>query len=666
MFLDPSSATFPHHPNPPQRRRRRLGFGIGVFFVLFLLASGYVAVAATRMVHGAMTMRDSLFDAKTAIASAEFSVALSDLSVAREGIDACRTGIEMLAWAEYVPWIGSRYRASVGMIDATRNTIDVVSDAVSIAADVYRVIEDARATLAWKDPSIAQVPIHDLPTSVKRELFVRLADALPALQSMQVKLALAEEDIVEFQAIPETQVVADFIIPFAQVVSDLKASVDFLVPFAGITREFTGLRGDRQFLLMFMNDTELRPTGGFLGSYGLLLIRDGDMKQLTTDDAYAIDVPAAQSGAYVIASPEPIVTYLEQPVWYFRDGTWSPDFATGAQETVSLFRQEIAAAGDPIPQIDGVIGLTTGFLEQLLEFIGPVTVNGVIYTAESAADVLEYQVEVAFEERGIPLEDRKDVVGELTNVILDRLLEVSPSRFADVFMLLSSAFVHKDMALYSTDIQTQAIIEDAAWAGAVNTERADDVVMVVDANMASLKSDPVVQRSIAYSIAPYGNEYRATLAITYDHKGSFDWKTSRYRTYTRVYVPEGSALVSVDGSLKNDAIRNPSGAPGDVTTTHEFGLTSFGTFTSIEPGQSRTLTFVYTLPETVKQAIARGAYDLRFLKQIGADPRELHLNLDFNRTLRGASPAELESQWGDDMYRVDAVLDRDQDFWVEL
>lgn len=669
MFLEPSNAELPEAPVAPLPRRRRrwhLGVGIVIVLVVSLLGVAYVAIAATRVIHGGVATRDALMEAKVEIADADFSGALTSLADARSGIDEAHAGADMLAWTANLPWIGPRYTASVGVLDATQNTIDVLSDAVSIAAEVYGVIEEARDTLAWKDPDIASVPIHDLPTSIKRELFVRLADALPDLRTMQVKLDLASEDIEEFQAIPETEAIADIIAPFASVVADLKTSVDFLVPFAGITREFAGLRGDRQFLVMFMNDTELRPTGGFLGSYGLLLIRDGDMKQLTTDDSYAVDALVAGNTAYAIPSPAPIAKYLGQPVWYFRDGTWSPDFPTGAQETVSLFRQEIATAGQPVPQVDGVIGITTEFLEQLLDFVGPVVVNGVTYTAGSAADLLEYQVEVAFQEQGIAREDRKDVVGDLTNAIMDRLLEVSPSRFTDVFSLLSTAFEQKDMSLYSSDAQTQAALEDSEWAGAVDSGDADDVVMVVDSNMASLKSDPVVKRSIAYSVSPYGSDYRATLAITYDHEGSFDWKTSRYRTYTRVYVPEGSELISVDGSLANDAIRSPSGAAGEVTTTDEFGLTSFGTFTSIEPGQSRTLTFVYTLPASVATAIKNGSYTLRVLKQIGADPRNLSLDLDFNHTLRAASPAEDSSNWGDDVYTIEAEMDKNEEFWVEL
>lgn len=670
MFLEPSTSQIPESMLPPapapRRKRWRLGIGFAIATVVIVAGCVYVGIAATRVVQGGIATRDALMSAKTNIAETDFAAAQTDLTTAADGVVEAKAGAAMLSFVSYLPWVGDRYDAAVGMLDATQNTIDVLAEAVAIANDVYGVVSEARDALSWRDSEYANTAIHDLPTSVKRALFVRLADALPDLQEMQVKLDFASEDIARFQELPEMESFADLVVPFATVVEELKTSVDFLVPFAGITREFAGLRGDRQFLLMFMNDTELRPTGGFLGTYGLLVIRDGDMKTLTTDDAYAVDVLVAGNPAYSVVSPAPIAKYLEQPIWFFRDGTWSPDFATGAQETTALLRQELAVAGQPVPQVDGVIGITTGFLEQLLEFVGPVTVNGTEYTAQNAAEVLEYQVEIAFEQQGISREDRKDVVGTLTQAVMDALLEVSPSQFTDVFTLLSEGFANKDLAMYSSDPDTQAVLDDYHWSGAVDQEDADDYLMVVDANMAALKSDPVVERTIAYSLAPSANGYQATTAITYNHTGSFDWKTSRYRTYTRIYVPEGAQLVSVDGSLANDAIRNPQGLAGEVTTADEFGLTSFGTFTSIEPGQTRTLTFVYTLPKSIGDAIAAGSYTLRMQKQIGAESPDVVLNLDFNKDIQDASPAEESSFWGDEVYSLETSLDVDQEFSVEL
>lgn len=675
MFLEPSDANPPahHHAESPvappvfSRSKRKRGHAgvviVGAFVLVAFLA--YVGIGVTRIVNGALAARSALTSAKTSIADTDFAQAQADLSSAHDGLAEAQSGASMLKFASYIPWLGTRYDAGVAVLDATEKTVDVLEEAVGIAQDIYSVVAEARATLAWQEPGAADTPIHDLPVEVKRTLFSRLASSLPSLRTMQVKLDLATEDLATFHELSGAAGIDDLIAPFETVLAKLKTGVDFLVPFAGITREFAGLDGDRQFLLMFLNDTELRPTGGFLGTYGLLVIRDGDMKSLTTDDTYAVDALVAGS-SYAAPSPAPIATYLEQPVWYFRDSTWSPDFGAGAKDAIALLRQEIAASGQPVPQVHGAFGMTTTFLSDLLDFVGPITVEGQTFTAENASDLLEYQVEIAFEQQGILRADRKDIVGKLTNAMLDKLLEVPSSRFEEVFALLVEGFSKKEIALYSTDSGTQAVLDDAAWSGKVSQGNTADVLMVVDANMASLKSDPVVKRTINYTVVPHNGGFQATAAITYKHEGSFDWKTSRYRTYTRIYVPAGSTLISSSGSLVNDAIRDPQGTVGAITTESEFGLTSFGAFTSVEPGQSRTLTFTYQLPASVTTAVAAGSYSLTMLKQIGADPHDVVLRLDFNHALRSASPAEDSSLWGDDIYDATDTLDANKEYRVNF
>ena len=150
--------------------------------MMSVVACVYVGIAVTRVVQGGITTRDALMSAKTHIADADFSAAQVDLSTAADGVGEAKAGAAMVGIVSYIPWIGERYDAAVGMLDATKNTIDVLVEAVAIAHDVYGVVNEARTTLSCKDPQYANVAIHDLPTSVKRALFVRLADALPDLQ----------------------------------------------------------------------------------------------------------------------------------------------------------------------------------------------------------------------------------------------------------------------------------------------------------------------------------------------------------------------------------------------------------------------------------------------------------------------------------------------------
>jgi hypothetical protein len=70
--------------------------------------------------------------------------------------------------------------------------------------------------------------------------------------------------------------------------------------------------------------------------------------------------------------------------------------------------------------------------------------------------------------------------------------------------------------------------------------------------LASLKTDYAIDRELKYSIRPDGDRFIATAEMVYKHNGKFDWRTSRYRTYARIFVPVGSEWISTTGAMKWD------------------------------------------------------------------------------------------------------------------
>jgi len=151
--------------------------------------------------------------------------------------------------------------------------------------------------------------------------------------------------------------------------------------------------------------------------------------------------------------------------------------------------------------------------------------------------------------------------------------------------------------------------------------------------------------------------------MNYKHKGSFDWRTTRYRTYARVYVPEGSALTSV--IIENGAASKVLDRE-QVDSGSELDKRWFGVFVSFEPGTEGSIQFVYQLPDSVKKQIDDDLYTLFVQKQAGTDAHELTLELDFGKTITAASPAEKEEKWGDRVYEVENDLRISRDFRVEF
>jgi len=187
--------------------------------------------------------------------------------------------------------------------------------------------------------------------------------------------------------------------------------------------------------------------------------------------------------------------------------------------------------------------------------------------------------------------------------------------------------------------------------------------------------DQVMARTVKYSLTlenntdsgtdkntdKHADSYIAEAKVTYQNLGTFSWKTTRYRTYTRLYVPAGSDLIGVwaDGvPLHAIDVR-----PGKVDVYSEFGKFAFGVFFEVEPQKAKTIVWKYKLPEAINAQIKNGEYSLLVQKQPGIIDFNLQLDLQFaqkiKQSVKGLSAAKNQIKHAE-------VVDRDQIYNVWL
>jgi hypothetical protein len=195
--------------------------------------------------------------------------------------------------------------------------------------------------------------------------------------------------------------------------------------------------------------------------------------------------------------------------------------------------------------------------------------------------------------------------------------------------------------LYSHDEEIQKFIEEENWGGKIEETSDEDYFMSVDANMASLKTDTYIKRKIDYNI-DLNNEDRAKVKVTLTHINNapgFSWRTTRYRTWNRIYVPQGSELITIDGNEKGSQYYKEKGMTYEIID--ELDKTSIGTFTSIEPGEERELTYEYYLPEKLSKTLKKDNYKLKIQKQPGTISPDLTINVNTYNTIKSFAPGEL-------------------------
>lgn len=350
---------------------------------------------------------------------------------------------------------------------------------------------------------------------------------------------------------------------------------------------------EKTFLVIFQNNMELRPGGGYIGSFGILKTKNGHVVDLQTHDLSNFDGRVPNG----IPTPYPMAETLRVTDWKMRDSNWSPNWATNAEKAEYFYH-----LGQGQENFDGIIGINTGVLTSFLQATGPITLTDYpgTYDSENAILTLEYQVEKGYADQGIQKGERKTVMNELGEAIMQKVSAFSISQKIGLAKIILADLNEKNIQLYFKDNELESYAENVGWSGNVNQNWKQDYLAMIDANLGAYKSDYYMKRSFDYTIDLSGAIPKANLKLTYIHTGKVkDWMTRDYLSYLRVYVPTGSWLESSTGM-------------GDVKFGEELGKKYFGAIVKVPLNETRTVEFKYDLPSDIAVN-----YDLLIQKESG-------------------------------------------------
>lgn len=360
---------------------------------------------------------------------------------------------------------------------------------------------------------------------------------------------------------------------------------------------------EKVFLVLFQNNMEIRPGGGYIGTFGIIKIKDGKIVSTQTHDLSNFDGRIPDT----VKPPYPMEETLHIKSWKMRDSNFSPDFPVNAQKA-----EEFYYLGQGEEKFDGVVAITANVLTSLLKVTGPVQIEGYpgSYESENAIIALEYQVEKGYAEQEIQKGERKLFMNELAAEILKKVDNLNAFQKLELLRIIVDDLDKKDIQLYFKNEKLEGIINKVNWGGKVDADWDKDFLMLVDANLGAFKSDYYVKRSVDYSVDFSGDIPKAALKISYDHTAQQkDWMANDYVDYVRIYVPEGAWLESYPG------LNSPRFGK-------EFGKKYFGFLVKVPLGQSKTFEFNYNLPKELKDQ----PYNLKIQKQAGINdvPVSIH------------------------------------------
>ncbi len=511
-----------------------------------------------------------------------------DLAGLDDSIGYIQEDVKPLSWTKSVPFFGNYYKDIEHILRAAHHGVaagNVLIEAIEPFADVLGF--KTEETEAFLD---AEKKIEGL-VKVMPEIAPRLDEVATEFAAIRQEL-----ETVDPKRYPQSfrgQPIRSLLIEAKQTMNTVEESMPDIKELLAVLPGVLGDLAPKTYLVLFQNDKELRPTGGFLTAYALITVEGGKIISVTSDDMYKLDEKIVER-----TPPTPVLAqYLKVEESFIRDSNLSPDFYESCQK-FEWFLGKISN----FPRIDGIIGIDTYFVKDILGVLGPVELSG--YEEPFSSENIVYQLELYVNLLGRYIVGRKDLLGELMDAMMDKAFHASRDRWKPLFETALQAVGEKHVLLYLHAPEAQKLAEKYNFAGR-SRDFDGDYLHINDCNFAGAKANLYIQETVTQDIkvAKDGTVVK-TVTINLNNPEPHDgWLNGTYYDWMRIYVPQGSKLLD-------------SSSWTAVTSSEELGKTVFTTYTYCYPENSNSVSVTYELPFKVQKG---QALQMLVQKQPGTD-----------------------------------------------
>ena len=368
----------------------------------------------------------------------------------------------------------------------------------------------------------------------------------------------------------------------------------------------------KTYLVLFENNMELRPTGGFIGSFGLLSFDGGRLTDLAVNDVYSAD---GQLNGHV-EPPAPIKNYLGEANWWLRDSNWDPDFPTSAKRAEWFLDKEIGKS------VDGVMAVDLSPIKEILKITGPIFLSD--YNMNITSDNLYEETQSEVQNNFFPGTHQKaSFITALSRTLLDKVAKLKTNQLLVVLKSFYDSLNQRHIQVYLHDNGSQEAIAALHWDGGVSLPSCGsacygDLVGIVEANVGDNKANFFIQRTTGLQVTVGAYEIDRTISLNLKNTANPALGASaKYKTYIRLLIPEDAVLTSV-GSYIGETMQELSPEITDVRGHKEVGV-----LVEVLGGGSKQVQFSWSTSVNTNSPLT--GYGLYFRKQAGteADPASI-------------------------------------------
>ncbi len=522
---------------------------LATFLSVFVI---FIAFNMITMIGDLFVIKDSAFELKDNLQEVVTCVKAKDYEGAIVATDKMETTSQKMqktfdtfAWkvTSHIPVVGDYVDSAFNIVEILNVTSDqILKPAVNVMSDYP--LDNLKAGDGMFDVDVIRA-------------YVNLAEQLdPAIDQIAVSL--------NGIYLPSSMngMVDEYMGKLTSLTQTYKNSEEFIP----LLKAFIGDGSDKLYLLAAQNSSEIRASGGFPGAIGTIQISDGILSIGNFETVFNVMSKRSSKDTGITDEEANI---FGSWMYYPRDACFSPDFERVAYIWSVAYREESKA------EVDGIVSLTPTIIQQLLQYIGTITLSdGTELDGDNATRVLEHDLYYKYmtNDDFFASNDMTDALFEETAKTTMSLLvkDFSLDRVAAYMDIFTSGAKDRTIMMWMANEEEQELVRAAGCSGGLNSDENNPEVGVYFSMSDSCKmgwylnidneiSDPVLNEdgSLTY-------EMKVTLSniVTNDEINKANW-----------YIL-GEYNGGIIGYLY---IIAPAGGTISDFETNRYGAMSFGT-----------------------------------------------------------------------------------------
>ncbi len=386
-----------------------------------------------------------------------------------------------------------------------------------------------------------------------------------------------------------------------------------------ILPDLISLSDRTKYLVLFQNNMELRGTGGFIGSYGIISFEKGKLYDFQVYDVYTAD--GALKGH--VEPPAPIKNILGEAKWYLRDSNFDPDFPTSARRAEWFLKKSMNQ------DVAGTIAVNLETLKLLLSALGPLELPDYDETinAGNLAERAQYHAEVNFFPGSTA---KKEFLSSVADALFEKLKTADAKSLLKVSAALMSSLESSDTQISVISPSSERILQTLGWNGGIENKPCptspcyDDYLYSVDSNFGVNKANFYITKDMTLDITvSKDGEPTHSLVTTWKNAATSNaWPAGSYKNYARLYIPPSSSLVEIK-------IGENTLPASDYTVSEEHGRLVVSYLVTVPINSLTTSKVVYTNTTKLKSG---SFYSLYFQRQSGTRSQD-KISVNYNLPL---------------------------------